>query len=393
LKRCILHLGMPKTASTSIQTALLENRKLLKSYGWEYPVFTCPQHGHTFFPHNDPLCRLFMPGHLFHVQRPVKNGTIDLEIQQKGLQRALDGYCQKASKLILSSEVLLYPLPLKRIADYMGDRGYDIEPIIYVRTPFSYRVSIYQSLLKFSQAPQSVFVKRLQTPLVKSAIEAAVGVFGNSVKFYPFNYFVKSNIDLVKHFLSHLLDDDVCNGIHIVKENKSPSWQATSLLEFIEENNPLYVKEIKSDKRSEGDIKPLYRLEGEKFRFNLELAGLFKDVTDLENIWLKENLGEEFCDNDYMKQVSITPMVWKENSIGSLLDILPELPIGIQHLTLQYFEDEAIFNPSDFKKDAIRGIRKNIGKKRFSAKVSRLKDLLPAGTKRGKIIRNLVKYL
>lgn len=384
---------MPKTASTSIQTALLENRELLKKYGWEYPVFRCPQHGHTFFPHNDPLCRLFMPGHLFHVQRPVKNGIIDLDIQQKGLRKALDGYCQNTSKLILSSEVLLYPLPLKRIADYMEDRGYDIEPIIYVRTPFSYRVSIYQSLLKFSQAPKSVFVKGLKTPLVKSAIEAAMGVFGNSVRLYPFNYFVRSNVDVVNHFLTHLLDADVCNAIHVERENRSPSWQATSLLEFIEETNPLYVKEIKNNNRYEGDIKPIFRLEGETFRFNLELADLFEDVIDMENIWLRDNFGEEFCDKDYKKQVSITPMVWKENNIESLLRILPELPIGIQHLILQYFEDESIFSSSHLKNEAISSIRKNIGKKKFSAKISRLRDLLPAGTKRGKIIRNLIKHI
>ncbi len=39
-------------------------------------------------------------------------------------------------------------MPLKRIKDYMHSKGFAIEPIVYVRSPYSYRVSLYQSFLK-----------------------------------------------------------------------------------------------------------------------------------------------------------------------------------------------------------------------------------------------------
>ncbi len=391
MKRCILHLGMPKTASTSIQTALLENRKLLKSYGWEYPVFTCPQHGHTFILQNDPLCRLFMPAHPFHVQRPLKNGVIDLDIQQKGLRKALDGYCQNESKLVLSSEALLRPIPLRRIAEYMDSQNYAIEPIVYVRSPYSYRVSLYQSLLKFSQFPAATISKHLNTPVVKSAVSAAMDVFGDSVKFYPFNNLVGASVDIVKHFLSHFLDDNVCSDIQVSQENRSPSWQAIALLEYIEEKSPLYVGNIKNNKRRHGDIKPLLRLEGEKFRFDSGQLANFKEVIDMENSWLRDCLGEEFCDVDYMSQVAAEAMVWTEGNIQSLLRILPGMPDSIQLLILDYFESQAKFASSCMKNSTLVAVRKNIMKKKLFDRHLRFEEFFPAETRRGGIARKVWK--
>lgn len=392
MKRCILHLGMPKTASTSIQTALLENRKLLKSYGWEYPVFTCPQHGYTFILQNDPLCRLFMPAHPFHVQRPLKNGVIDLDIQQKGLRKALDGYCQNESKLILSSEALLSPLPLRRIAEYMDSQNYAIEPVVYVRSPYSYRVSLYQSLLKFSQFPGATISKHLNTPVVKSVVGAAMDVFGNSVKFYPFNNLVGSRVDIVKHFFSHLLNDNVCNGIQVPKENKSPSRQATALLEYIEEKAPLYVDNIKNNKRRHGDIKPLLKLEGEKFRFDSEQLANFKEVIDMENSWLRDCLGHEFCDVDYMSQIASGPMVWTEEHIQSLLRILPEIEGDLQLIILDYLEDSAIFTSSSMKSSSLIAVRKNIMRRPHFNGLHRVKKLFPEETRRGYMARKVSKF-
>ncbi len=393
MKRCILHLGMPKTASTSMQTTLFENRALLKRYGWEYPVFTCPQHGHTFSLHNDPLCRLFMPGHAFHVQRPLKNGDIDLDLQQKGLGSELADYCQNTSMLVLSSEALLKPLPLSKISDFIGEQGYTIEPIIYVRSPYSYRVSIFQSLLKSSQVPSSVICEHLQTPVVKSAIAAAMEFFGDSVKFYPFNNLIRSNVDIVKHFLSHLLNDNVINSIQIIQENTSPSWQATALLEYIEEKIPSYIGNIKNNKRNHDDIMPLLQIKGEKFRFNTEHLSYFREVVDMENIWLRNNLGEEFCDVDYTSQVATLPMLWTDENIHSLLRIMPELPINIQLLIKDYLEGQAAFSSPDMKKLAVVGVRENIKKKKKSSRIHKIKKLFPAETKRGNMARKVCELL
>lgn len=43
--RLVLHFGMPKTGTTSLQRFLAENRKQLENYGWTYPDFRYPGGG------------------------------------------------------------------------------------------------------------------------------------------------------------------------------------------------------------------------------------------------------------------------------------------------------------------------------------------------------------
>ena len=387
MKRCILHLGMPKTASTSIQATLLENRELLKTSGWEYPVFRCPQHGHVFFHHNDPLCRLFFEAHPFHAQRDVINGIIDLDVQKKGLFEALDHYCQSSAKLILSSEVLLMPQPLKRIKDYMHSRGYVIEPIVYVRSPYSYRVSLYQSFLKFSQFPAAMIVERLQNPLVRQAVQVPLEIFGDTVKFYPFNYLGRSGVDVVRHFLSHLLDDKECDSIIIKQDNKSLARQAASLLAYIEEKSPLYIDNVKSTMRNSGDINPLHWIVGEKFQFVPDQLALYSEVVDQENTWLDNNLGGEYCDVDYMNEVTLEKLVWGEKSVQSLLNVFPKMNIHIQCLISEYLKNQAVFTSPALQKKTFFSIRKELS-------LSRIRQFcFPVETKRGDLARKLYESL
>lgn len=389
MKRCILHLGMPKTASTSIQTALWDNRDMLKKYGWIYPQFTCPQHGHVFFLHNDPLCRLFFPESPFYVQRAVKNGVIDLDIQREGLFEQLDEYCQNTSKLIISSEALLKILSLKKIQHYLSSRGFSIEPIVYVRSPCSYRVSMYQSILKSSLMSRSLIVENLQLPAVWRNVKAALDVFGDSVRLYPFNHLKHSGEDVVQHFFSHVIGEKECRDIQFKNKNTSLSWQATDLLDYIEEESPLYVENILNKGRRPGDINPLHKIAGERFKFTSKQMEIFREVTDIENDRLRSNLGQEFCDRDESSLVATGPLVWGEESAQSLLNVISKVPVYLKHLIYDYLRKKAVFSSPDLRRSTIQIVHEELNKNRQSSVLYNFMKLFPVETRRGNFARKM----
>ncbi len=45
-RRCLLHIGAPKTGSTALEIFLSENRQVLAGYGWGYPAATSRGFGH-----------------------------------------------------------------------------------------------------------------------------------------------------------------------------------------------------------------------------------------------------------------------------------------------------------------------------------------------------------
>jgi hypothetical protein len=364
---------MPKTASTSIQRTLLENRKILETQSWVFPVFTCPESGVEFFPHNDPLSRLFFPSHPFHVERPVNEGLIDLQKQQKGITQQFDHYCNSSENLILSSEVLLNPSALKKIKEHLFSHGYKVEPILYVRSPYSYRVSHYQSILKFSQNPRSIIMTNLRTPIIESTLKSVIAEFGDTVAFFPFSFLVRKKIDIVHHFFTHLLGEKAAKEIIISRKNEALSWQATSLLEYIEDHCPSYVDNVRNKQRFFGDVLPLHNVKGDKFKLAYEQFKSLESILEQENWWLAKNLGEEYCDEDFTKMVAQELVVWKKEHCQSLLTVFPEIPLHVQRLIEQYMRLEACFSSFSTKMFLMVGIYNNIARKIAAQQYRRLK--------------------
>ncbi len=364
MKRCILHLGMPKTASTSIQRTLTDNRTYLQKHGWEYPVFRCPEHGHEFFPQNDPLCRIFMPMSHFHARRPALNGKINLEIQERELRKALLKYTQKSDRIILSSEALIGLKPLKKIKNFFEQIDFVVEPVIYVRSPYSYRVSMYQSVLRSSQMQSSAVTQTLQKPIIKNILSANLSVFGENIKVHSFNNLIRNNTEIVTHFLGSFLEKDIVDKLHISRENESLSRHAIALLEYIEEKLPLYQENIKNNDRAEGDIQPIYKIKGEKFGFDQEKADMFKEIIDLENNWLREQFGSEYCDSDDSKAIYTSPLIWEEENISSLLKVFPCLSLEIQRLILDYILRNSQFSSQQMHRKTVKTMERFINKKK-----------------------------
>lgn len=191
--------------------------------------------------------------------------------------------------------------------------------------------------------------------------------------------------------MAHFLESQVCNAIKVAKENTALSRQATDLLAYIEEENPLFVNNVKSDGRGHGDAKPLYRLDGEKFAFDAGQVANFKEVIEDENVWLKEKLGESFCNAEYMRKVVMGPTVWQKNHVRSLLEIVPELSLSLQTLVKNYLTKEAVFVSPEVRRLAVVGSEIALSKKKRVRKFSQINTMFPVESRRGSFARRIYR--
>lgn len=144
VKRCYLHIGMPKTGSSSIQANLSEFKE---PKGWAYlSVGGSPNMGqslHAMFA-SEP--------HSFHtfVKRghsPERVAAYGASLREK-LAEAIENCGQPT--IILSAEALpaIDKAGITRLRDFLRQYCDEVKVIGYVRPPIAYKISSYQQRLK-----------------------------------------------------------------------------------------------------------------------------------------------------------------------------------------------------------------------------------------------------
>lgn len=131
--RLYLHIGMPKTGSTSIQYFMYMNRSLLERRGVYYPKEHC--HGYA----HHPIAWLCLPTPRF--MDPLKNNyssreewVADLEDFREHLKAS------RYDKIVISSELFTNADPAK-VANFFRD--FDVRVILYLRRQDLYLESSY----------------------------------------------------------------------------------------------------------------------------------------------------------------------------------------------------------------------------------------------------------
>lgn len=128
-----LHIGMPKTGTTSIQHALAKARPQLARHGLVYPG-TAPDHA-------DLMAEFHRAGPDHFVFRQRGWDAEKATAACAALLRDIDDLSRRPSRpdLILSSEFLINMRPrwARKLKRYFRDRGYRVRIVCYVRHPMS----------------------------------------------------------------------------------------------------------------------------------------------------------------------------------------------------------------------------------------------------------------
>lgn len=143
MKRLHLHIGSPKTGTTSIQKTFFDNREILKSQGFTYAGNTYNDHL-FFFATKSPECnwpRQFKGVDKIALQNTLHDYFVNIENDFKSADDR---------QQILSTEYLFLHQAeyINSVIDYLGDFFSQIKVYVFIRSPQEYYRSMQQQIIK-----------------------------------------------------------------------------------------------------------------------------------------------------------------------------------------------------------------------------------------------------
>jgi hypothetical protein len=298
MKRCWLHIGMPKTGSSSIQNNLgaVNNPK-----GWRLLKVGGKSNMGI------PLYAMFheKPHHLHWF---VKQGKTASEIEEMGLKLRQE-LAQKlenseASCTIISAE-LLWVFSLKslhKLKLFLSPFFDEIQVIGYIRSPISFYNSILQQ--QFKSGKSDLMISRLKINY-RSRVEKFDEVFGLSsvglVKFQPSSF---PNQCIVEDFCERLAIKLPKNTLG-VRSNESLSREACGLLYAYRKFGPGYGVGPDAIKENTFIIRPLRFLKGRKFTISKSLLDRMDLPDESDTQWIEQRIGDSLHENYYDSEHTI----------------------------------------------------------------------------------------
>lgn len=147
MKQCILHLGLPKTGTTSIQQSLFLNRDVLAAHRIFYPNFTIEGRSASRF-----ACHIFQAITRNYEEIPPfwKLGFSRVDLRNMGLaqlDRAFDQFSRSSCSTFLISSELLDGRYFSTFCEILRSESMRLRGVLYVRAPDTrYRSKFQQAL-------------------------------------------------------------------------------------------------------------------------------------------------------------------------------------------------------------------------------------------------------
>ncbi|MCP5533547.1 MAG: hypothetical protein H7A48_10270 [Akkermansiaceae bacterium] len=290
MKRCWLHIGMHKTGTTSLQTNL---KRIGSTDEWEYICVGGKLHMNT------PFHAMFATNP-FHYHWFDKQGVSAETLKQRGenLRERLAAAItrSKAGTIIMSAEAL--PLVDKdgigRLKEFLAPFFDEIRVIGYVRPPVSFKVSIFQEMVKGG----------------RSKFELGDIKLNYRRKFEKFDtHFGRENVVLRKFDPSSFADGCTVSDFFatigltpppretIKRTNESMSLGACGILYVYRRFGPGYGSGPGVVAENLQLIKILLAMKGDKFSAapSIVANGLEKEAADIR--WMESRLGASLSEN------------------------------------------------------------------------------------------------
>ena len=303
-KRLILHAGMPKTGTTTIQNTLYKCRDVLLAQNkCLYPSIAAN--------HTNSICTIFMN----HPERHIANrmaglapGDEPARLQasyREALRKDMD--TDNWDLCVISAEGVsnLNHDELGKIRDWFQNYCSTARVLFYVRNPVDYTRSVIQQLLKGGEKLGDLY-KNLPVPNFKGKISNAIQAFGReNVEIIDFHAASNSDGGLLGSFSDllrfpptirkELLDREV-------RENESMSFSAAHILDYINTKTPVFVDGKLSVLRTGLEQSMAQRIGGKKFDIPVVVQRLCYESTRDDVAWLNETFGTNLFQNDFVER-------------------------------------------------------------------------------------------
>ncbi|MEH6570550.1 MAG: hypothetical protein V7709_15830 [Halioglobus sp.] len=292
----ILHVGMHKTGTTSIQNNCYRNRKTLAEHGIIYPSFSYLDQ--TRSNHSGPITAAVS-------DKPDRYGEqwrAGLGNNPKALQQAYQDQFRelldtpKADTLILSGETIsaFANDDLKKLRKQLLQHTDHLKVLVYLRNPASAVGSILQQRVRGGGDRDTDDNIIALASISRRRYQRLKKVFGDSLDVLNFHEAVSQPSGLVGSFMEFCgLPAEETLKLEFAAANPRTSMESFKLMLAI---NKVYPAKSGDEgrQREYNDLRPLSLLPGQPFRMeNLDSAKVQREI-DAETQWLSKELNLNF---------------------------------------------------------------------------------------------------
>jgi hypothetical protein len=295
VKPCILHVGIPKTGTTSIQESLFFH---LADERFRYVSFG---HGHA----NTILRASFAAGpddDWLALRRGTSRGRFlaRREAHRRRLRRALRRALDRGATPILSAEDGWNHAraALEALRDFLAAEGFEARVVAYLRPIESWLESVFQQNVKWGGAFDAGEVREAPPGIPRHAFARKLAVFGD--------VFGRSNL-VVRRFAPEDLVGgcvvrDFCATLGIdfdsraaIRANESMSLDSLRFLHAY--HRYAFPRKETSHRRVERMVRMLGELPGPRFRIHRQVFAPLADEIRRETTAIREDFGIDLAEN------------------------------------------------------------------------------------------------
>jgi hypothetical protein len=334
----ILHAGLPKTGSTSIQNNCFRYREILRENGICYPVFTLGER--KLVNHSDPITAAMSDApnkrqwaYRQQVMAREAEAREDLRRQFRRLFAR-----PEVERLLISAEIVsnYSDADACELRDFLSARADRLRVVAFLRSPQSSVESILQQQAYGGGVEENV---EGAVCAVKERFELLYRVFGENLEVRNFHAAVDAPGGLVAEFLRLLpIPGARLDAMEFASSNERISMEAYRLMVAINRRYPLVPAGGSGYQRRFHDLRPLAQLPGSPFRIERFRESQWYQTACREAAELERDYGFSFPE---VPDREAQPL-WQERTLLVLEDAICRLESEeLRHAAADFLEQEA----------------------------------------------------
>lgn len=350
VKKVILHAGLHKTASTSIQESLKESADYLNLKGIFYPLINLDDK--IYSNHSFMLFSMFSEKpETYHINQKMGYNTkskVD-SLNDYYTSSLIDKIDDSESDVVLLSAEDLSSMSMEGLnrlkCFFLENNDFTIkfEVCFYIRHLSDYLQSVIQQRVKDGGWESLLFheFKAKKIGRVSEQINKFISVFGReNINLFKFEDSLKVSGGIVGHFFDQVLGVDY-KGNGFIRSNRSLSYESYLIHSELNQKEPLYNNGILNDSRSPYDLNFFVNMPGVAF----SLGNKFYDRSYIDLFDEFKFLKKEF-DVDYspreVKDVKVMDL-WGQDVFDYIDSVFNKLSPFVTKSLINFIRDQAVF--------------------------------------------------
>jgi hypothetical protein len=336
-RQIILHAGLSKTGTTSIQDNCEKYRVFLHERGIVYPQFSYGDE--PFVTHSIPFTAAITgrPGKYGLMLRERFQADVDEVIRncKEQLDRILE--TAQGDTLLLSTGLIegFDEKDMATLRAYLLPRAEQFRVVAYMRSPQSGLESLLQERIKMGGLPDpGALIGR-----IRQKYENLHKSFPDALEIINFHDAIRHPHGLVGSFLVLAgLPEEEMAGLEFVSRNERLSMEAFSLMWAINQRYPSRDQKIHGVPRQPRDLDVLERLPGPPFYLSDFMSSGLHQACLEEALWLESRLGLQFPHEPRQQPEPL----WQDQTLAVLEQTVRALhSVPIVQFVADFLRDEA----------------------------------------------------